>query len=77
MFSKTYEKYVFIDFGLSKLFKEPMGYKYHLTFRGTPNYCSRDMALAFDSDKTVMVDPYYNDINCFKETFQSQCLNNK
>lgn len=40
MYSSTYQKYVFIDFGLSNIIQEDIGYKTLTNFVGTLKYCS-------------------------------------
>ena len=40
IFSKAFNKAVFIDFGLSEIIEEKIGLKTFGGFRGTPNYCS-------------------------------------
>jgi len=40
MFSPTFKKAVFIDFGLSEIIKESFGHKSLFKFRGTLEYCS-------------------------------------
>lgn len=40
MFSKTYEKLVFIDFGFSRVVNEEKGYKTKTQFHGSIRYCS-------------------------------------
>ena len=71
MYSKLQDKYIFIDFGLSDLLKESMGYKYLLGFKGTPNFCSPEMSLAFGSEFKFSIDPYYNDIHCLRGSFNA------
>jgi len=42
-FSSSLNKFVFIDFGLSKIIVQNPGYKTFMKFCGTPNYCSPEM----------------------------------
>ncbi len=39
-FSNEFSRFVFIDFGLSKIIQEDLSYKSFTTFSGTPNFCS-------------------------------------
>ena len=41
MFSRRYNKTVFIDFGLSAIIEEPLGYKTLTNFVGSWNFCSQ------------------------------------
>ncbi len=43
MYSKEYKKYVFIDFGLSMIIEEKLGYKSMTFFRGNLLYASAEM----------------------------------
>jgi serine/threonine protein kinase len=47
MFSKSQNKIVFIDFGLSTVIEEDCGFKTFTTFRGTPQYVSKEMLSHF------------------------------
>jgi serine/threonine protein kinase len=38
MFSRSMQKIVFIDFGLSEIIKEDCGFETLTFYRGTPNY---------------------------------------
>lgn len=69
MFSPTYEKAVFIDFGLSELVHIQVGQKMLVSFRGTLSLCSNDMIAAFATSEKNMIDPYYNDVCCLQGTF--------
>ena len=42
-FSQHHKQHVFIDFGLSKAIKEPLGEKSHTMFTGSFIYCSNEM----------------------------------
>jgi serine/threonine protein kinase len=43
MYSSTFKKWVFIDFGLSKMVKENIDKKTYTNFCGTCEYCSKEM----------------------------------
>lgn len=65
MFSRTHQKIVFIDFGLSKIISEDCGFKTYTSFRGTPTFVSEPMLdLLGPSNKSNFVDLYYNDLVC-------------
>ena len=42
-YSQKRQKYVFIDFGLSKIINEDYGYKSLTYFKGSPEFCSPEM----------------------------------
>lgn len=60
VYSKAFGKFVFIDFGLSEVVEEELGFKTLGGFRGTPNYCSPEM-FALMMEPFCYVDLYYND----------------
>ena len=63
MFSPTFKKLIFIDYGFSDLIAEPIGYKTFTGFQGTPNFVSKDMLNLFSvDDKKDYIDLYYNDL---------------
>lgn len=66
MFSPTYKKCVFIDFGLSKIIVEPIGFKSLTRFSGSLNYATEEMAALFHSSDEGPVDLYFNDVHCLK-----------
>ena len=43
MFSPTYRSLVFIDFGLSNIVREPIGFKSKTRYKGTLNFSSEEM----------------------------------
>ena len=61
MFSPTFKKNVFIDFGGSEALKETLGEKTMSRFVGTASYCS-DQAFQLLSKNGMAGDLYYNDI---------------
>ena len=48
-FSSEYNKVVFIDFGLSEIIKERLGYKTLVNFRGSPQFCGPEIIKLFGS----------------------------
>ena len=62
MRSPSYNKLVFIDFGLSQFVKEDEGIKTLTKFVGSVNYCSEEMRKCFTSKKTMNIDLYFNDL---------------
>jgi len=63
-FSHTFHKYVFIDFGLSKVIEEDIGEATLANFRGSLSYCSQEMFNTYLKNTAFMVDLYYNDAHC-------------
>ena len=47
-----------------------MGFKYSVSFRGTPNFASPEMASLFFKDEKDYVDIYYNDVFCLVESIK-------
>ena len=70
MFSKHFNKAVFIDFGLSEITNAPIGSEKLVSFKGTPDYCCPEMATAFSSDEKQFVDLYYNDVYCLLKSIR-------
>jgi len=64
MFSREFNKPVFIDFGLSHIIDCQIGFKTSFKYQGTLEYCSPEMLNAFYSCKAEMLDLYYNDACC-------------
>jgi serine/threonine protein kinase len=64
MLSPTYNRHVFIDFGLSQLIPEKVGFESLTNFAGCISYCSTDMAKILCSQKAEYVDLFYNDLYC-------------
>ena len=60
IYSSTYMKAVFIDFGFSEIVKEECGYKTLSIFKGTPNFCCPEMLAMMNLERSY-VDLYYND----------------
>lgn len=59
-FSKTFNKWVFLDFGFSDFIDEKLGERTFECFIGTYEYSSPEMKKALTSD--TLVDLYYNDM---------------
>ena len=60
-YSPSFKKCVFIDFGLSSLIKEELGYKTFTHFLGTLSYSSDEMKKAYYLNKPKLIDLYHND----------------
>ena len=74
MFSPSHQRMVFIDFGLSRLIAEEIGFKEITGFRGSLHYCSNEMKTCFLEDKEMAVDLYYNDFYCLKKSVEDMKL---
>jgi hypothetical protein len=70
MYSPGFDKFVYIDFGLSELKSFSHGYAEIENFKGTFNYCSDEMKqLCFaGTENGTFVDAYYNDCVCLHNT---------
>lgn len=68
MFSRAYNKPIFIDYGLSELMEMKIGQKASVYFRGTLELCSAEMIFAFSSKNKEMVDVFYNDLHCLQKS---------
>lgn len=66
MWSPAYEKLVFVDYGLSRCVKEPLGQKSRVSYFGTFQFSSAEMLALFDQNCAGFVDLYYNDIHAMK-----------
>lgn len=51
MLSPAFRKPVFIDFGLSKLIKEDIGFRTLTNYAGNINFCSPEMSKCFVEKK--------------------------
>ena len=71
MWSPSQNKIVFIDFGFCTFLKETVGQKVMTTFRGSINYCSKEMTLCCSQKKARKVDLYYNDLVCLNNTIDA------
>jgi serine/threonine protein kinase len=69
-FSPAFDKYVFIDFGLSKIIRQSFGFKSLTSFRGTYSNCSPEMAALSNLDQSAFVDLYYNDNYAFRSVLK-------
>lgn len=63
--SSTFQKLVFLDFGMTEIIDVSQGYKKLITFRGTYNYCSAEMKKFYHLKVASFVDTYWNDLHCF------------
>ena len=71
MLSPTFQRLVFIDYGLSKFIKERIGEKSLTHFIGSISFCSDEMACCFWKKKDSRIDLYYNDLFCLKDAAKS------
>ncbi len=62
MISKNNNKYVLIDFGLSKLVKEDIGFKTWTNFVGNYKSSSAEMKKLYFLQTPNYIDLYYNDL---------------
>ena len=64
MFSPTYQKLVFIDYGFSEIIEEEVGFKTLTRFHGTAQFASREMVALFakGNDAKDSIDLYFNDL---------------
>jgi len=60
-FSPTLRRYVFIDYGLSRIISEVKGHKTLTRFRGSLLFCSKEMKECFKTGEERNIDLYYND----------------
>ena len=73
MFSRSQGKVVFIDFGLSKIIREEIGFKTYTSFRGTPTFVSEAMLnLLGVKNRWDFVDLYFNDLVCLQKVYSLQ-----
>lgn len=70
MWSPTYKKNVFIDFGLSKFLKEKIGELTKTYYFGTYKYCSQEMKALLIKNKMDYIDLYFNDVVALKKVTQ-------
>ena len=66
MYSPSFRKLVFIDYGLSRFISESVGYKTLTGFTGSINVCSPEMRKAYIDKKKQPVELYYNDLHCLE-----------
>lgn len=67
-YSNEFKKFVFIDFGISRIIEEDIGEKSFTFFRGSLNYCSLEMAGIYGKSNGNFIDLYYNDVIGLKTT---------
>lgn len=71
MFSKSLNKAVFIDFGLSSIIEEDCGFETFTFFRGTPQFVCKEMLHLFSEDSPGgLVDLYFNDLTSYETTIK-------
>lgn len=61
VWSRERKRALFIDFGLSKMLKEKVGYLSYASFLGTFQYCSEEMKKLYYLKHRKYIDLYYND----------------
>ena len=71
MFSEKSNSYLFIDFGLSKIIEEKIGYKTMSNFVGSTSFCSPDMLNCFHTKTKTSIDLYYNDLFSLAESIKN------
>ena len=72
MYSPTYKKHVFIDFGCTEGLKETLGYKNVTKFSGATAFCSDEMLSLLSNNKIGPVDLYSNDVFALKKSYKLQ-----
>lgn len=70
MFSQSYMKNVFIDFGISDILCQNYGEKTLTFFKGTFTFCSDEMKNIFEKSRLSMIDLYKNDVIMLEKTLQ-------
>lgn len=68
MYSESYKKHVFIDFGGCIVLKERLGLKTLTGFLGTTGFCTEEMFSLLGNKKSY-VDLYYNDLYGLNRSF--------
>ncbi len=69
LFSPSYNKFVFTDFGISHNIIENLGYKTMTFYEGTPIYMGDEMKKLLENVEEY-VDLYYNDVQSLKLTMK-------
>lgn len=67
-FSPFFGRFVFIDFGLSRIAREGLGAKARSQFVGSLQFCSPEMREAYFSAGERQLDLYFNDLHCLRQT---------
>jgi serine/threonine protein kinase len=67
-FSPFFNKFVFIDFGLSRMVREDLGEKSKSQFVGSLQFCSPEMQEAYFCSEERHLDLYFNDLHCLRQT---------
>ena len=68
MFSVSYGKNVFLDFGVSEVVKEEVWEPTLTKFKGTYEYCGEEMKKLFIKKKQGLVNLYMNDVQMLERT---------
>jgi serine/threonine protein kinase len=71
MFSPTFDRPIFIDFGLSRIVSEKIGFKTLTNYVGCINYWGPEMSLCFTEKTARHVDLYYNDLFSLEASVKS------
>lgn len=70
MYSPSYEKNVFIDFGISELLPYFLGSQVLSMFKGTYEYSSEDMKKLIPKKKPELIDLYKNDTEMLEKSLK-------
>lgn len=70
MYSTSFEKNVFIDFGVSEFLPSFLGSQVLSMFKGTYEYCSDDMKKLISKRKPGLIDLYKNDTEMLEISLQ-------
>jgi serine/threonine protein kinase len=80
-YSRELKKWVFLDFNLSDMKQVELGSKVQMGFRGTLNFCYKEMFDLFNYRKTKgSIDPFYNDAYALSRSiknFQEQLISQR
>lgn len=68
MYSPSYDRPVFIDFGLSRIISENIGETTLTNYVGTVDYWSPEMGKCYLEKKALHIDLYYNDLYGLEKT---------
>lgn len=77
MWSNSFHKWVFIDFGLSQVLSEKPGERTFTKYFGTFQNSSEEMKGLFYSSKKGYVDLFYNDLFGLKVVFEQVIVSQK
>ena len=68
--SPHFQKWVFLDFGFSKVLKQKIGQKTKTKFIGSYHYASRDLLKTHDLSQAGWVDFYHNDLHGLRKVIR-------